>query len=426
VKGSLPIQSQEVQTQATGLQLFGVRRRLLYVLFSGATMGWVGFIATLTVTTVAARSLTGSTTLAGIPLAAGALGQALGTNLFGRWSALRGRRFIMLVGPPLSALGSAGGMVGVNLGWYWMLVAGSVLVGVGLGSQHLARYVAAELAEEHRRGLAMGILIWSGAVGSVVGANLVEGVGQLLEGSLGTPYGGAFVLATVAFLLTWLLFWAALRPDPSEVAVTAVHTGTIGGKGSSVGGAFRMPAVQVAILALISAQVVMVAVMTATPLRIEDAGHGLDIVGVVISTHTVGMFALAPAVGKLIDRLGYLAVLAIGLVVTWASLLLSGVAPYDGYGMLNVGLLLLGLGWSLTFMAGSSMLFSSTPDDVRQVVEGRVDSLVYIMVMVGSAAAGILMNAIGFGLLNLVAAGFLLAILLLVLVDPRLRGELVD
>ncbi len=418
-----PIQSVEVQPQATERKLFRVRRRLLYVLFAGATMGWIGFIATLTVTTVAARSLTGSTALAGIPLAAGALGQALGTNLFGRWSALRGRRFIMLMGPPLSALGSFGGMVGVNMGWYWVLAVGSVLVGVGLGSQHLARYVAAELAEERRRGLAMGILIWSGAVGSVVGANLVEGVGQLLEGSLGTPYGGAFVLAFVAFLLTWLLFWAALRPDPSQVS-TAVHTGTIGGQGSSVGGAFRMPSVQVAILALISAQVVMVAVMTATPLRIEDAGHGLDVVGVVISTHTVGMFAFAPLVGKLVDRMGYLAVLAIGLLVTWASLLLSGVAPYDGYGMLNLGLFLLGLGWSFTFVAGSSMLFSSTPEDVRQVVEGRVDSLVYVMVMVGSAGAGILMNAIGFGLLNMVSAGFLLAILLLVVFNHRLRMEL--
>ena len=186
-----------------------------------------------------------------------------------------------------------------------------------------------------------------------------------------------------------------------------------------------MPAVQVAILALISAQVVMVAVMTATPLRIEDAGHGLDIVGVVISTHTVGMFAFAPLVGKLIDRLGYLAVLAIGLAVTWASLLVSGVAPYGGYGMLNLGLFLLGLGWSLSFVAGSSMLFSSTPQDVRQVVEGRVDALVYVMVMIGSASAGLLMNAIGFGLLNLVSAGFLLALLLLVSLRPRLRAALV-
>ena len=412
-----------MKQQATGPDLSGLRRRLLYVLFTGTTLGWIGFIATLTVATVAARSLTGSTTLAGIPLAAGALGQAVGTNLFGRASASRGRRYIMLMGPPLSALGAALEMVGVVVGWYWMLVAGAVLVGVGLGSQHLSRYVAAELAEERRRGMTMGILVWSGAIGAVVGANLVEGVGRMVEGSLGTPYAGAFLMATMAFLLTWLLFWWALRPDPSKVAVTAQEAPRRGG-GGTVGAALRLPAVQVAILALISTQVVMVTVMTATPLRIEDAGYGLNIVGVVISTHTVGMFVFAPLVGRLVDRVGYVSVLGVGLIVTLASLLLSGIAPYEGYGMLNAGLFLLGLGWSFSFVAGSSLLFAAAPTDIRQVLEGWADSVIHVMVMTGSAGAGVLMSAIGFGLLNLVAAGFLMAILLLVSLAPGLRAEL--
>ena len=412
-----------MKQQATGPDLSGLRRRLLYVLFTGTTLGWIGFIATLTVATVAARSLTGSTTLAGIPLAAGALGQAVGTNLFGRASASRGRRYIMLMGPPLSALGAALEMVGVVVGWYWMLVAGAVLVGVGLGSQHLSRYVAAELAEERRRGMTMGILVWSGAIGAVVGANLVEGVGRMVEGSLGTPYAGAFLMATMAFLLTWLLFWWALRPDPSKVAVTAQEAPRRGG-GGTVGAALRLPAVQVAILALISTQVVMVTVMTATPLRIEDAGYGLNIVGVVISTHTVGMFVFAPLVGRLVDRVGYVSVLGVGLIVTLASLLLSGIAPYEGYGMLNAGLFLLGLGWSFSFVAGSSLLFAAAPTDIRQVLEGWADSVIHVMVMTGSAEAGVLMSAIGFGLLNLVAAGFLMAILLLVSLAPGLRAEL--
>ncbi len=412
-----------MKPQITDTDLRVVRRRLLYVLFTGTTLGWVGFIATLTVATVAARSLTGSTAMAGIPLAAGALGQALGTNLFGRLSALHGRRYIMLLGAPLSALGATLELVGVMAGWYWGLVAGAVVVGVGLGSQHLARYVAAELAEEKNRGTAMGVLVLAGTFGAVVGANLVESVGQAMEDTLGTPYAGAFLLAAVAFLVTWVLFWWALRPDPSKVAVAAGigHPGT---KGGTVGEALRLPAVQLAILALISAQVVMVTVMTATPLRIEDAGYGLNIVGIVISTHTVGMFLFAPLIGKLVDRIGVLSVLAIGLLTTWGSLLLSGIAPYDGYGVLNAGLFLLGLGWSFSFVAGSSLLFVSSPADVRQVVEGWADSVTHVMVMAGSASAGVLMSAIGFDMLNLVAAVFLLVLLLVVLFRRGLRSEL--
>ncbi len=385
-------------------------------------LGWIAFVATLTVATVAARSLTGSTTLAGLPLAAGALGQALGTNLLGRLSRSHGRRFIMLVGPPLSAVGAALELTGVVGGRYWLLVGGAVLVGLGVGSIHLARYAAAELSDPSRRGWAVGILVWSGMIGSLVGANLVDGVGRATENALGTPYGGGFALAVVAFALSGLTFWVALRPDPSRVAVAvpAPASGTSG----SVGSALMRPSVQLSILALLSAQGAMVLVMTATPLRVEDAGYGLNIVGVVLSSHAIGMFAFAPLVGKWVDRLGNLPAWGVGVLFTWVSLILTGTAPYEGYGRLVAGLFLLGLGWSFSFIAGSSMLFSSAPSDVRQVVEGWADSAIWTMVMVGSVATGVLMNTIGFGPLNLVAAGPPLMIVLLVLAAPRLRAEL--
>lgn len=415
--------TREVTNQVTEAQLVATRRRLAYVLFAGATTGWVGFIATITVATLAARSLTGSTLLAGFPLAAGALGQALGTNLFGRLSAYRGRRFILLLGPPIAALGAVLEGLGVVFEVYGLLVVGSLVVGVGIGANHLIRYIAAELAEEHRRASAMGVIVWSGTLGSVIGANLVDRVGQMVEDWLGTPYGGAYLLSLVAFLLAWLVFWRALHPDPSRVAVTPQPRPT--GR-RSVGGAFRLPRVQLALLALLSAQVVMVMVTTAAPLRIEDAGHGLHVVGLIISIHTVGMFAFAPLVGKMVDRLGHMWSLGLGVVVTWIALYLSATASYEGYGMLNFGLFVLGLGWCGSFVAGSALLFASAPSDIRQIVEGWSDSAIWVTVMLGSASAGVLMSAVGFEVLNLVAAGIMLFPVVVVLGVRRLRAELVS
>lgn len=403
----------------TPSELSAVRRRLVYVLFSGSVLAWLAFVATLAVATVAARSLSGSTMLAGLPLAAGALGQAFGTNILGRLSSRYGRRFIMVVGPPISACGAATELLGVVSGRYWMLVGGAILMGTGVGAIHLARYVAAELAEESERGKTMGVLVWSATIGSVVGANLVDWVGRLAQEWLGTPYGGAFLLATVAFSLSGLIFWVGLRPDPSRVAVTpqARREGS-----GSVGAALRLPAVQLSVLALLSAQGAMVLVMTATPLRIEDAGYGLDAVGIVLSVHAVGMFAFAPLVGRLADRLGPLRMLGIGMGLTVVALLLSGTASDDGLFALALGLFVLGLGWNCSFIAGSSMLFASSPRDVRQVVEGWADSAAWTMVMVGSVGSGMLMGAVGYGWLNLTAAFPMLIILSLALATPRLRA----
>ncbi len=405
----------------TRSELAAVRRRLVYVLFSGSVLAWLAFVATLTVATVAARSLSGSTMMAGIPLAAGALGQALGTNAFGRLSTRYGRRFIMVAGPPVSACGAALELLGVTAGRYWLLVGGAILMGGGVGAIHLARYTAAELAEESERGKAMGVVVWSATIGSVIGANLVDWVGRVTEEWLGTPYGGAFLLATVAFVLAWMVFWVGLRPDPSLVAVASgsrpEHTGT-------VGAALRLPAVQISVLALLSAQGAMVLVMTATPLRVEDGGFGLDAVGMVLSVHAVGMFAFAPLVGKLADRLGRLPLLGMGMSLTVVALLLSGTAPSDGLFALATGLFVLGLGWSCSFIAASSMLFASAPPDVRQVVEGWADSAVWTMVMVGSVGSGVLMGALGFSWLSLVAALPMLLILVLALAVPRLRTAL--
>jgi len=103
---------------------------------------------------------------------------------------------------------------------------------------------------------------------------------------------------------------------------------------------------------------------------------------------------------------------------------MSGTAPYDGYYLLIAGLFILGLGWCFCFVAGSSLLFASAPADVRQVVEGVADSATWTTVMLGSVGAGMLFSAIGYGLLNLVAAVPMLVILLVVLSTPRLRAVL--
>src|SRR5699024_516487 len=60
---------------------------------------------------------------------------------------------------------------------------------------------------------------------------------------------------------------------------------------------FDRPAARRALLALAAAQVIMVAVMTATPMNMHMHGSEATSIGAVLSAHTFGMFAFSPVTG---------------------------------------------------------------------------------------------------------------------------------
>ena len=52
------------------------------------------------------------------------------------------------------------------------------------------------------------------------------------------------------------------------------------------------------------AHAAMIMVMVMTPLHMAHGGADLEIIGVVISVHVLGMFAFAPVAGIVTDRVG--------------------------------------------------------------------------------------------------------------------------
>jgi MFS family permease len=165
---------------------------------------------------------------------------------------------------------------------------------------------------------------------------------------------------------------------------------------------------------------VMVMVMVMTPVHMRHEGADLEVVGIVISVHVAGMYALSPVVGLLSDRLGRVVVLAIGNVVLLAAVLVSGTAT--SHGVLGVGLVLLGLGWSCALVAGSTLLSESVAVDSRAAVQGAADFVMGACGAVGGALAGVVVGLAGYGTLNALAGALALPMLVLaVLGHPAVR-----
>ena len=167
-----------------------------------------------------------------------------------------------------------------------------------------------------------------------------------------------------------------------------------------------------AVTAILTAQVVMVAIMTMTPVHVAHHGGSITVIGVTISLHIAGMYALAPVVGIIADRFGHRAAIIVGIVILATSLVIAGAMP-DGTLGIIVSLILLGVGWSFVNVAGSALFSSVISDETRASSQGGVDALSNLCGAVAAFGAGPLLAVSSFPVLAVLAMIVLLPLAVL-------------
>jgi MFS family permease len=162
--------------------------------------------------------------------------------------------------------------------------------------------------------------------------------------------------------------------------------------------------------AMIVTQLVMVALMTMTPVHMREHGHGLGAAGLVISLHVAAMFLPSPVTGVLVDRVGRRPLIAASGITLLAAGLLAATAPPDSVVLLAIALVLLGLGWNLGLVAGTALVTDAVPLEHRARTQGTVDLGVALAGTTGGFGSGLVVAATSFAALGL--AGALVALAL--------------
>ena len=147
--------------------------------------------------------------------------------------------------------------------------------------------------------------------------------------------------------------------------------------------------------------------------------RSLGAIGVVLSGHLVGMFALSPLTGWVTDRAGRRPVIATGALILGAGAVLAATAAPDASGMLLVALFLVGLGWNLGFVAGSALLTDALTPAERTPMQGIADATAGAASGLGTLGAGLVVEAGGYATLGLLGAGLMLGLLVLGLLRAR-------
>jgi hypothetical protein len=312
----------------------------------------------------------------GLPSVAGVLGTAAGALFAGLLLPGRGRRRVLAAG-------------------YGIAAAGALIA------------FAAALATAVLP-LLLGILlvVWAGTIGALAGPALMAPAAHVAEGFGWPSLSGPVAVAVLATAGAALAVWVLPRDVPPPREPVAAGRGPV-----------WTATVVRPLVAMVAAQLAMVAVMTMTPLQLQAHGHGLDVVGWVLSAHLFGMFALAPLSGRIADRWGPRVTINAGLGVLALSAATALAAPTAHTSGLPVALFLLGYGWNLVFVGGSAQLSRDLAPETRSRLQGTVDAVVWSASALAGLGSGQLFAGGGYALVAVV--GGVLALLPLVLLVSR-------
>lgn len=399
------IQSSEMQSNETlgSSRIITIQNRSVATLSGAQMFGGIAVAGSVPAGALLAVSLTDSEAFAGLVQTAGVLGAAIFALPLARIALTRGRRPALASGYGLGAVGAILVIFGAVSKNVALVLFGSLFVGVASAASLQARYAATDLALPQHRARSLSYVVWAATIGAVLGPNLLNFSGSVGM-SLGLPQlSGPYVVSAIALTLAVLILLVSLRPDPFQLATKLRQDQEPGTKiahpklRDGIDHLRTRPRAVLGIGAISIGHVVMIMVMVMTPVHMAHVDVTLQLIGLVISVHVAGMYAFSPLVGMAVDRFGRVPMILAGAVILALSCAISGLAPADNVLVLGIGLFLLGLGWSCTLIAGSTLVTDSVEANERPSVQGLSDLSMNAAGALGGVAAGLIMWAGGYG-----------------------------
>jgi MFS family permease len=395
------------------MEVAAVQRRTLRLLFVTQIISGIGVAVGASVGALLAADI-GGVGVSGLAQSAAVIGSALFAVPATAIVNQRGRRSSLALLYLVAATGAIIVLLAARRGSIPLLFPGFFLFGAATAANFQARYAAVDLAPAALRGRHLSLIVWATTLGAVLGPSLAP-----VAGTSVAPFGiptlaGPYFFSALLFTLAIVLLLVFLRPDPAVVARAVLgHPSSPISNAPRAGmrAAFRFvvsnaPA-RLGVSAMAIGNLVMIGVMAMTPVHIKGAGHDaphtLRIVGLVLSFHIAGMFAFSPVFGWMTDRLGRRPVIFAGIALLLAACALAGSAGHD-QARLAGGLMVLGLGWSATMVAGSTLLSESIPVELRASAQGLSDLTMGLVGAMAGAISGVIVAAWGYSTLTLLAA----------------------
>ena len=263
----------------------------------------------------------------------------------------------------------------------FVMFFGFIVLGLGFGANTQLRVAAADMYPAKLRASGIGTVLTFSVFGAFLSPLLITFVNRI---EIFTFDELTKIWAFIPlFLLPVFFFIYSIKPDPIQIAKNLdkywgeQYKSDVVSKTSDESSKFNFKKVlsnKVNLSAFTGysiAQSMMAMIMFLTSLIMIERGYDYLQVSLTVAIHVVGMFAFSSLIGILTDIIGRKYVSIIGLLILAIGCFITPLTA--NFYVITLGLFLIGLGWSGTNIASTSMIADVNPVNVRGRVTGVND-----------------------------------------------------
>jgi MFS family permease len=366
------------------------------ILSISQALGFSGAAMVVLVGGIIGIELSPSPSWATLPISLMVVGVALATIPASLLMRKIGRRRGFMVGAALAGLAAMLGAYAIFENSFILFCAAGPFFGVSGAFVQQYRFAAVESVPAESSARAISFVLLGGIAGGFFGPEIAKLTRDWLAWG---AYAGSFLSLALLQFVAMILLSLLKDIPPSDEEINGVER------------SFREVAAQptylLAVLAGTVGYGVMSLIMTATPLYLHsNSGYSVDQTAFVIQSHIIAMYLPSLFTGFILERLGLVRVLILGVFSLTASVILGVFAQQ----LLHYwsALVLLGLGWNFLFVGGTVLLTRSYRPAERFKAQAANDFIIFGVRAFTSLLAGSILFYANWQILNLTNLPFLL------------------
>jgi MFS family permease len=365
-------------------------RRNAIVLATGQALAGANNTVIVATGSILGAMMAPDRSLATLPISIMVCGIWAGTLPLGFIAKRYGRRTAYACGAACGTIAGLIGYMAILQASFWLYLLATFFGGLYAASHMSYRFGAADTASPEFKPKAVSWVMAGGLFAGLLGPQLVIFTKDLTPPYLfAASYLGQASFAVLAGIIILMFFRAP------QVDTRAVVDG-----GRRLSEIARQPRFIVAVVCGVASYALMNLMMTSAPLAMFDCGHSVANATLGIQWHVLAMYGPSFVTGSLILRFGVARVTATGLLL----LALAAVVGLSGLTVAHfwIALILLGVGWNLSFVGATTMATDCYRPEERNKVQAFNDFLIFGSMALGSFASGSMLAHFGWYLVNAV------------------------